>query len=87
MWNYIVEVPEGGDVAEAVMAKHRAHIARYPGVSQEHAIAATPTVEQAAAKAAAAAAKLAAKGAVKISVAGPDTYDKDIVVEASAEAL
>ncbi len=86
-WNYIIEVAAGDDVKAAVVAKHQAHIAKYPGVSQEHAIAATPSVEAAADKAVAAVAKLKAKGPVRIRVSGPDAYDEGGEVEATAEAI
>lgn len=80
-WNYIIEVPAGEDVAAAVMAKHTAHIAKYPGVSQAHAIAATPRVSEAATLAAKAA--KGKKGALRVEVSGPDLAYEDATAVAA----
>lgn len=75
MWNYRIEADAGDDIAAAVMAAHTAHIARYPGVSQAHAIAATPKVAEAAALAAEQA--KGKKGTLTVYVAGPDVAYED----------
>lgn len=74
-WDYTIKVTAGDDVEAAVMAAHNAHIAKYPGVSQEHAILATPAVAKGAVLAAKAAAKHKKGTPLVVRVAGPNHYD------------
>ena len=83
-WNYTIEVQAGEDIEAAVLAKHDAHIVRYPGVSQEHALAASPKVREAA-KIAGNEAKNK-KGKLRIYVEGPDlAYDDSIEIDGTKQ--